>query len=93
MDSPTTPTDATATTIEEVAALLVETLGIEDRAGDLHADTELLGSMPEFDSLAVVQILTAVEERFGVEVDDSDVDAEVFETLGSLAAFVAAQRG
>jgi len=57
----------------------------------MHAGTELLGSLPELDSMAVVELIYALEERFGVEVDGDEVTADVFETLGSLAAFVETQ--
>jgi acyl carrier protein len=63
-------------------------LGIEDRAAGLTPETRLLGSMPELDSLAVVELVTAVEERFGISVDDSALTADAFETIGTLAAFV-----
>jgi acyl carrier protein len=49
----------------------------------------LFGSLPELDSMAVVAVITALEERFGFEVDDDEITAETFETVGSLSAFVA----
>ncbi len=77
-------TDVTA----EVKAVLVETLGVEDRAASIHAGTPLLGSLPELDSMAVLELVAALEQRFGITVDDEDVTAEVFETLGTLTDFV-----
>jgi acyl carrier protein len=75
-------------TLEAVKAVVVKTLGIEDRAATLSASTPLFGSMPELDSFAVVQLLTSLEEQFGFEIDGSDFTGEIFETVGSLAAFV-----
>ncbi|GAA0952075.1 hypothetical protein Vau01_073890 [Virgisporangium aurantiacum] len=72
----------------EVKAVLVETLGVEDRAATIDASTPLLGSLPELDSMAVLELVAALEQRFGITVDDDDVTAEVFETLGSLTVFV-----
>jgi acyl carrier protein len=43
--------------------------------------------------MAVVAVLTTIEERYGVTIDDGDVSAQVFETVGSLADFIAAQAG
>lgn len=57
----------------------------------LSADTPLLGAIPEFDSMAVVSIITALEDRFGFAVDDDEIDASIFETVGSLVAFVEAK--
>jgi acyl carrier protein len=48
----------------------------------------LLGALPELDSMAVVSILTALEEHFGFTVDDDEISAETFATLGSLTEFV-----
>jgi acyl carrier protein len=77
--------------IEDVKAVVVETLGVEDRAAAIDATTPLLGSLPELDSMAVLELVMALEERFGIEVEGEDVTAEVFETLASIAAFVDAK--
>jgi acyl carrier protein len=80
------------TTIDAVRSVVAATLGIDEaRATAMHASTELLGSLPELDSMAVVELIYALEERFTVEVDGDEVTADVFETLGSLAAFVETQ--
>jgi acyl carrier protein len=68
--------------------VVVETLGVEDRADALDADTPLLGSLPELDSMAVLELVLELEQRFGITIEGEDVTADVFETLGSLAAFV-----
>jgi acyl carrier protein len=81
--------DVTGTaTLADVKSVVVTTLGIEDRADTLDAGTPLLGSIPELDSMAVVELVAALEERFGITIDDEDVTGDVFETLGSLSAFV-----
>jgi acyl carrier protein len=80
------------TLLDEVKVVLVDTLGIADRAASIDATTELLGSLPELDSMAVLELVAALEQRFAIAVDDDDVTAEVFETLGSLTAFVATKR-
>ena len=54
----------------------------------LEADTALLGSIAELDSMAVVAILTSLEERFGIVVDDDEVDGRTFASVGSLTQFV-----
>lgn len=73
---------------QEVKDVLVKTLGVEDRADTIDASTPLLGSLPELDSMAVLELVSALEQRFGITVDDDDVTAEIFETLGALAQFV-----
>jgi acyl carrier protein len=74
--------------IEAVKVVVVETLGVEDRADALDATTPLLGSFPELDSMAVLELVLELEQRFGITIDSEDVTGEVFETLGSLAALV-----
>ncbi|MFT6285205.1 MAG: acyl carrier protein [Arenicella sp.] len=54
----------------------------------IDAETALLGSIAEFDSMAVVTVLTAIEESFGIEVDDDEITADVFENFGTLCSFV-----
>lgn len=53
-----------------------------------QSDTELLGSVPELDSMAVVGVLTAIEDELGIEIADDEVSAETFATFGSLLGFV-----
>lgn len=73
---------------KEVKQIVVNILQIEDRADTLTLDSGLIGAIPEFDSMAVVSVITAIEENFGFVVDDDEITAETFETLGSLVSFV-----
>nr|WP_314542809.1 acyl carrier protein [uncultured Massilia sp.] len=75
--------------LEEVKAVLVDVLNLGDAGRALDAGSPLLGALPELDSMAVVSVIAALEDRFGIVVDDDDISASTFATLGSLAAFVA----
>ena len=77
--------------VDEVKEILRDTLQLGERADQLTQDSQLLGAVPEFDSMAVVTVLTYVEEEFGVEIQDDEVSAEIFATVGSLADFVSAK--
>ena len=77
--------------IEELKTILTETLNLGERGRHLHAHSPLLGSLPELDSMAVIHLITALEDRFGIAVHDDDISASTFETLGSLAAYVDAK--
>ena len=69
-------------------ALLADVLGLaKKRIAAFDADTELFGALPEFDSLAVANLLTGIEERLSVVIEDDDVEAEDFMTYGRLLAF------
>jgi acyl carrier protein len=85
--------DINDTTLKAVKAIIVKTLGIEDRADTLNASTPLFGSVPELNSLAVVELVTSLEEQFGFEIDGSEFTGEIFETIGTLAQFVEKKTG
>ena len=75
--------------VEDLRMLLADTLQLGARAGSLTADSALLNALPELDSQAVVQLITAIEDHFGFTVADDDVSADTFATLGTLSEFVA----
>ncbi|WP_406023655.1 phosphopantetheine-binding protein [Nocardioides sp. NBC_00850] len=83
----------TEATIDRVGEAITEVIGTDHSAGTLSADTLLFGSLPELDSLALVELITVLEDRFGFEMDEDDINAEVFESVGSLAEYVRAQVG
>ncbi|TPG49080.1 acyl carrier protein [Sphingomonas glacialis] len=75
-----------------VRATLRDVLGLsEARAASLTADTALFGALPELDSMAVAGLLTEIEERLGILIEDDEVDGEMLETYGSLVRFAAAK--
>lgn len=81
------------TMIEDVRQLLVETLALDEDAVAATPDAPLIGEVPELDSMGVLAVLEAIEERFGFEVDGDEVTVETLETLGSLTALVEAKCG
>lgn len=86
-----TPTLHQAPTHLALAEVLAELLG---GGADRYApETELFGALPELDSLALVELITAIEVRWGFEFDEDDITAEVFGTVESLAAHIDACTG
>jgi acyl carrier protein len=75
-------------TFEQVRQIVGDVLQLGDRTASLQPQTALLGNIPEFDSMAVVAVITALEEQFGIVVDDDDITGETFESLENLTAFV-----
>ena len=73
---------------KQIVGILDEILRLGGRAAELDSAAPLLGAIPELDSMAVVSILTTIEERFGIVVDDDEMDGAVFATVGSLSRFV-----
>ena len=74
--------------IDDVRRVVGDALQLGARAQSMDASTPLLGAIPELDSMAVVNVITALEEQFGITVADDEIGAATFATLGSLSAFV-----
>ena len=72
--------------LQKILEILQEVLQLEDVS--LTEDSALLGELAEFDSMAVVLVITALEDNLGIMVEDDEISAETFETVGSLASFV-----
>ena len=75
-------------TRSEVLSVLDSAMGLKGRTATFTDSTRLLGHLPELDSMAVVDILTGLEERLGITVADDEIDGASFNTVGSLVAFV-----
>ena len=73
---------------QEVLQLLDDVLGLNGRAQHFSAETPLLGSVPELDSMAVLAVIQEIELRFEIEVPDDEVDGSSFETVGTVVDFV-----
>lgn len=78
-------------TLIPVKKILRDSLNLGPRADTLTADSGLLGDLPEFDSMAVVSVVASLENEFGITVNDDELSADIFETVGSLARFVTAK--
>ena len=75
-------------TLGEVLRVLDEVLSLGGRSATFTRDTLLLGAVPEFDSMAVVNVIGMLEERFGIMLDDDDIDGSSFATIGSVVELV-----
>lgn len=76
---------------KEVLRILDEVLSLNGRASSFTRETHLLGAIPELDSMAVVSLITSLEEQLGLVIDDDEIDGETFATVGSLTDFVSAK--
>lgn len=74
--------------IDDVRTVVGSALQLGARAKTMESSTPLLGAIPELDSMAVVHLITALEEHFGISVDDDEIGAATFATLGTLTLFV-----
>jgi len=76
------------TLLKEIKNILGSVLQISDAGDSLEMDSALLGAIAEFDSMAVISVIAALEEQFDFDVDDDEIDADIFETVGTLVTFV-----
>ena len=75
-------------TEKQVLLILDQVLSLNGRAASFDRSVQLLGVIPELDSMAAVSLLTTLEEQFGITVDDDEIDGDIFATVGSLTDFV-----
>ena len=73
--------------------ILTDVLGLrQGQADDFTAETGLFGHLPELDSMAVAGLLTEMEDRLDIIIEDDEIDGELLESYGSLLAFAEAKR-
>lgn len=77
--------------LHHVIQVLDEVLALDGRGLKFTRQTALLGAVPELDSMAVVALITTLEERLGIELPDDEIDARAFASVGALADLVAAR--
>lgn len=80
------------TTDTKLRAILADVLGLKPgQAEAFTADTGLFGDLPELDSMAVAGLLTEMEDRLNIVIDEDEIDGDLFETYGALLAFARAK--
>lgn len=82
-----------STTDQLLRQILTDVLGLKPGQADgFDGDTGLFGHLPELDSMAVAGLLTEMEDRLDIVIEDDEVDGELLETYGALLAFAEAKR-
>jgi acyl carrier protein len=77
---------------QQLKALIADVLGLDPaQAAGFGPDTGLFGHLPELDSMAVAGLLTEMEDRLGIVIEDDDVEGEMLETYSGLLAFAQAK--
>ena len=73
-------------------SVLADVLGLD--AGQVAAfddESGLFGELPELDSMAVAGLLTELEDRLDIIIEDDEVDGEMLETFGGLRSYAEAK--
>jgi len=76
---------------DQVRDILRDVLSLGNRADRLDSSSALLGALPELDSMAVVSVIAALEDRFDITVDDDEIGGATLTSLGSLVEFVSSK--
>ena len=87
-ETPARLTETQVDTQNQVLRILDEVLSLGGRAMEFNVHAPLLGAIPELDSMAVVTLITTLEDRFGISVDDDEISGDVFASVRSLCTFV-----
>ena len=74
--------------MQAVLEILETELALNGRAAAFTADTPLLGALPELDSMAVIGLINAMQERFGFYIEDDEIDGSAFATVGAMVGFI-----
>lgn len=77
----------------QVIRILEEALNLGGRSAAFRAETPLFNALPELDSMGVVALIGALEDRLGITLEDDEISGDTFATVGSLSAFVASKLG
>jgi len=77
---------------DQLKILLDKALHLDGRIASWGPEMPLLGSLPELDSLAIVAVISAIEQTFGFSIEDDDISADTLATLQSLTEFIERKR-
>lgn len=73
---------------QNVVRIIDESLGLNGRSATFSMETPLLGALPELDSMTVIHLITELESQLGLDIEDEDLNSDLFSTVGSLVLFV-----
>ncbi len=72
----------------QIKRLIVDALGLDVDPVEIPDDEALFGGM-DLDSMATLEIVAAIEEAFGITVEDDELTVELFGSIETLAEYVA----
>jgi acyl carrier protein len=75
--------------IQEIRQILVKDMQLNMIPEEIPDNYSLLESGMALDSILIAELITRIEDRFGLQFDDNVLNAELFNNLILLAGFVA----
>jgi acyl carrier protein len=74
--------------VDAIIRVIVDRLNPTLDANKLSSNTRLLGEGLALDSMAVLELVTGLEDELDIMIDESRLEPEVFDDIGSLAKFL-----
>lgn len=74
--------------IRKVKGIIVESLELDIDPADIEDDEVLFGGQYDLDSFSTLVLIAALEEAFGIEVEDDDLTGEFIESVASVAGYI-----
>lgn len=79
--------------VAELAALMIESLGLEISAEEVNAETPLYGEGLGLDSIDILELSLTLSKKFGLQLKSDDPhNKQIFSSVGSLANHIATHR-
>ena len=75
-------------TIDHLKHLIAEELDVNIQMAEIEPDAPLLEDGLGLDSIAIVELITLIEEKFAVEFDEDDLDMEAFANVRTLSQWI-----
>lgn len=75
-------------TIDQLQQLIAQELDVNIQMSDIDPDTSLLEDGLGLDSIAIVELVTLVEENFQVHFDEEDLNMDAFASVRALSQWI-----
>lgn len=73
---------------DRVKKVITERLKLNVNAGEISKNTPLIGKGLGLDSVGVLELVVGLEQEFDIMFDDSEMNIELFENIGSLTNYI-----
>jgi acyl carrier protein len=82
--------ESASNTLASLKAIVIDVTKMKIAPADIREDANLFDDCG-LDSTSVVDLVLAIEEKFGITIQEEDLEAELFQNISNLACFVNAQ--
>lgn len=80
------------TIIEQLKTIIADRLDANIKREDISPDVSLLEDGLGLDSIMIVELVSSIEEHFGFQFEEDELDLKILTNLRTLATFVASKQ-